>query len=226
VLMTASDVFDSALSTVSTSAALCRETRGTRQRSRALRLQVAELPRPSTSRRRPLVQGLLRLPADIHEPHDVNDLDRAAWAHFGSGLAYAFMIEGLLDGVPVTAALDDEGNLSCDPLLWSRAEVLVALGDTVSYGDDGRTLPAGLGNPVQALVTFMHCVQVTSFSISLQGAPAWNTGPAPNTDEQGAPNLAVYSPLGHTRPRRGTDRPRRRQAKRKLSGPRGWGPAL
>jgi hypothetical protein len=217
--MTPSEVFDSALSTVSASVSLCRQSLITRRRSRALRGQLADLSLPSTSRGCHFVRGTTKLPpSSAPQVGGTVGPGEAACPQFGTGLGYAFKLEGLLNGSRVTAALDSEGKLTCDLVLWAQAEVLAALGELLTYGDDSRTLPAGLGSPLQALVTFMHCLEVTNFSISLEFAPGSQT-------DGGAPrNLGVYRPLGHSHPRLAPALRPGRKSNRRLRAPRSVAP--
>jgi hypothetical protein len=169
--MVHADVFGSALSVVGTSVALCQQSRATRQRAEEIRSSFAGRPRLST----PL---LLRLghseeggtTAGLAQVDGADEGGGVVRRHFGAGLGYAYTVDGLLDGVPVSPSLDKGGTLTCDPLLWAYAEVLVALGETLAFGDEGKTTPAGLDSAVQALTTLTHCVHVTDFTVSVQAA--------------------------------------------------------
>lgn len=72
-----------------------------------------------------------------------------------------FRLEGLVGGTPVMARLDGDV-LTCDPLLHSHAEIVVALGETFSPSEDGQPVSTSLaGSPLQLLVTLMRAMQVT-----------------------------------------------------------------
>jgi len=168
--MVTSEVFDTSIRTVCASQTLCHQSRATRGMSRTIRGQVAVRTSVSAS---PVPA---RSPASRQElqsagsPPDANGVDKAddlIRRRFGPGLGVAYTLEGLLSGHYVGAALDDEGNLRCDDVLWAHAEILAAIGENISFGDAGNTLTAGLASPVQALVTFMYCVRVTNFEVSL-----------------------------------------------------------
>jgi hypothetical protein len=82
-------------------------------------------------------------------------------------LGYDFEIRGTVSGHPVSATLGGDG-LRCDPLLRAHAELVVALGETFPYGDDGA-LPAALdGNPAQILLTLMRAMKVTRLELCLE----------------------------------------------------------
>lgn len=73
-----------------------------------------------------------------------------------------FELEGTIGGQPVAARYEG-GVLDCDPLLRSHADLVVAVGDTFSYGEGGPVVDASLEGPaVAVLVTLMRAMRVTS----------------------------------------------------------------
>ena len=143
----------------------------TRGQSRTIHEQVAAPTTASASNdpgRWPSGYQALQSPSGPPDAYGVDNPDEGIRRRFGAGLGVAYSLEGVLGGRNVGAVLDDEGNLRCDEVLWAHAEILAAIGEDIAFGDAGHTLTAGLASPVQALVTFMYCVRVTNFEVSLQ----------------------------------------------------------
>jgi hypothetical protein len=84
--------------------------------------------------------------------------------HAGSGLPSVgrFLIDGLVDGRPVSAGWSD-GRLSCDDDLRARALLLVDLEEEFVYDDPPRVFIATLEGPLiaVALTLIRACDRVT-----------------------------------------------------------------
>jgi hypothetical protein len=79
----------------------------------------------------------------------------------------SFELEGVIGDQPVRANFE-EGTLSCDPLLRSHAELVVALGDSFVDGKSGRSRPASLdGVPVVVLATLIRAMRVTRVQVAM-----------------------------------------------------------
>jgi len=80
-----------------------------------------------------------------------------------------FLVCGLLDDDAVEARWVPGHGLMCPPSLIARAEVVMALGETFSQGDDGWTVAATLDTPLGAMLTLMRAMsQVTSLDMLME----------------------------------------------------------
>lgn len=79
-----------------------------------------------------------------------------------------FLVSGLLDDDAVEARWVPGHGLMCAPSLIARAEVVMALGETFTQGDDGWTVAATLDTPLAAMLTLMRAMShVTSLDMLL-----------------------------------------------------------
>lgn len=76
-----------------------------------------------------------------------------------------FSVTGTVDSFPVHAFWH-RGQLSLSPLLWRRAELIVALGDEFHDDERERSVSADLTEPLPALLTLMRaCDRVQRISL-------------------------------------------------------------
>jgi len=80
-----------------------------------------------------------------------------------------FLVCGLIDDDAVEARWVPGHGLMCPPSLIARAEVVMALGETFSQGEEGWTVAATLDTPLAAMLTLMRAMsQVTSLDMLME----------------------------------------------------------